>query len=104
MAKEKTGGASPRSVTRHATTSAPLPRNAPILLGTFGSKAARAALVKMPGGAVARLGIGDTLGGDRIVAIADDHIALAGAGRLHIPGTGRSTVAVSPAAPRFGDR
>ncbi len=61
----------------------------PVLLGTFGSESDRAALLRLPNGRMRTVGIGDDVGGDRVVAIAENSIVVDHGGtarRILMPG------------------
>lgn len=59
-----------------------------VLLGTFGSQDAPSALVRLPGGKVQTVTVGDTLNGGKVLAIATAELTLARNGtaqRLQMP-------------------
>ena len=73
----------------HATISVDIPRSRLVLLGTFGAEGTRGALLRLPDGKVEKVASGDTVLGQRVVAIADTDIMLArgpNTKRLKIPG------------------
>jgi len=95
-ASETTTPSEPSSgkVARTATTSAPLDPDQPILLGTFGADNGRGALLRLTGGEVRKVRVGDDVEGDPVVAIGEDSVVLAHNGyarRLSIPGDNRNS-------------
>lgn len=62
------------SVVREATVNSGLNLNRVSLIGVFGTSADRSALVRMPGGKVMRVQVGDTLDGGRVAAIGEDNL------------------------------
>lgn len=72
-----TGKTTSDHVAKLATTQAQL--NNLALLGTFGSDAAPAALVRLATGRVKRIERGDTLSGRRVMAIDAGRVLLSGA-------------------------
>ena len=68
------GTPTPRKVAEPATEQARLKSTAPI--GIFGSEAAPGALVRLPGGDIARVAPGDTVAGGTVVAIGKDRVVL----------------------------
>ncbi len=85
MAQEQT----PRNVAETATSSANLPISGPILLGVFGNEQAPEALVRLPGGRLDTVSLGDRVSGREVVAIDETRIALARNGKatwLELPG------------------
>lgn len=81
--------ASNDTVAKAATTSAPIPRSKPMLLGIFGSSEDPSALIRLPSGKVAQVTKGDRLGPDTVLAVAEDAVILKRgnkAQRLTMPG------------------
>ncbi len=62
------------SVVREATVNSGLNLSRVSLIGVFGTSADRSALVRMPGGKVMRVQVGDTLDGGRVAAIGEDNL------------------------------
>jgi len=63
--------------------------SAPVLLGTFGADRARGAILRLPDGAISKVAVGDKLGAERVLAIAENSITVARKGatrRFTIPG------------------
>ncbi|MDW4496855.1 amidophosphoribosyltransferase [Sulfitobacter sp. D35] len=74
------------TVAKHATTSVRFENTT--LIGVFGRPGAMGALLRLSNGRIARVETGDTVGGARVVAIAEDKIALRRGSRntvLHLP-------------------
>jgi hypothetical protein len=81
--------ASNSTVSKAATTSAPIPRAKPMLLGIFGSADDPSALIRLPSGKIAEVSRGDRLGPDTVLAVAEDSVILKRgnkAQRLTMPG------------------
>lgn len=79
---------------RLATREAALPLRALSLLGTFGSEDAPRALLRTRRGDILRVRAGDTVGGDRIAAIATGQVVLERHGKtrvLRMPGSAGSS-------------
>jgi type IV pilus biogenesis protein PilP len=62
------------SVATESTVNGALNLNRINLIGVFGTTSDRSALVRMPGGKVVRVQVGDTLDGGRIAAIGEDNL------------------------------
>ena len=62
------------SVVREATVNSGLNLNRVSLIGVFGTSSDRSALVRMPGGKVMRVQVGDSLDGGRVAAIGEDNL------------------------------
>ncbi|MBI1219130.1 MAG: hypothetical protein GC186_11335 [Rhodobacteraceae bacterium] len=60
------------SVAKESTVNGAINLNRINLIGVFGTTSDRSALVRMPGGKVVRVQVGDTLDGGRIAAIGED--------------------------------
>lgn len=72
-----------------ATITAEFDPRAPLLLGTFGTERSRGAILRLPNGRISKVGVGDEVAGDRVVAIGDGSVMLAQGGRttkVEIPG------------------
>ena len=88
MAKPNPGGSTPPSVAKAATQTVMLRKDAPLLIGVFGPEDALQALVRYPGGRIAKLKNGALLDGDRIVSIDAEGMTLmsrSGTERLTLP-------------------
>lgn len=80
----------PQNVAESATQSAKIPGNGPLLLGVFGSESAPEALIRLPGGKTETVAVGDSVAGQKVMAIDETRIALARGGKarwLELPGT-----------------
>ena len=77
MAQPQDTPPTPDIVARNATQRTGDNLDRTILLGTFGPEGNRSALIRLSNGTVAKVGTGDRLGRDRIVAIDDGRLALA---------------------------
>lgn len=75
--------ASNDTVAHAATTSAPIPRAKPMLIGIFGSAEAPSALVRLPSGKITEVSRGDRLGPDTVMAVAEDSIILQRGNKAH---------------------
>ncbi|MBN7785705.1 hypothetical protein [Ponticoccus sp. (in: a-proteobacteria)] len=75
--------ASNDTVARAATTSAPIPRAEPMLIGIFGSSDDASALVRLPSGKIAEVSKGSRIGRDTVVAVAEDSIILQRGKKAH---------------------
>ncbi|PZQ51229.1 MAG: hypothetical protein DI556_03400 [Rhodovulum sulfidophilum] len=64
-----------------AVESAGISRGGLSLLGVFGTKTARHALIRLPNGSVTRVRAGDSVQGARVAAVAADSVRLTGSGR-----------------------
>ena len=86
MADTGTGGAAPDMATAEqlATEPGALVRGRFMLIGTMGTDDLRRALVMTRGGDVVQVGVGDTLGGARVDAIAPDHLLMSRNGRSEV--------------------
>ncbi|ETX28325.1 hypothetical protein [Roseivivax isoporae] len=86
MTQEQT----PANVAREATVGARVNLRETVLLGVTGTEAAPSALLRLPGGKVAKVATGTRVGDRIVVAIDATRIALARGGRaewIEIPGS-----------------
>ena len=82
-------GSIPTSVARAATQDSALPMRDVALVGVFGTPGARRALVRLPGGRIERVAVGDSLDGGRVSTIGQTTLNYVKRGRtlsLEIPG------------------
>ncbi len=82
-------GPTPASVAQSATVGRAINLREINLIGVFGSRADRRALVRLANGRMVRVGVGDTLDGGQVVAIGDGFINYTRRGQtvsLHVPG------------------
>lgn len=63
-----------------ATQSGLLPMRELSLIGTMGTDTTRYALIRLPGGAIEKVGVGDTLRGKRVDAIEPERLYLSRGG------------------------
>ena len=75
--------ASNDTVAQAATTSAPIPRAKPMLIGIFGSAEDASALVRLPSGKIAEVTRGTRIGPDKVVAVDQDSIILQRGNKAH---------------------
>ncbi len=76
--------ASTQTAEAHATETDVLPLSQMTLIGTIGTDTLRRALIRLPGGRIQRVKVGDTLRGRRIDAIEPDRLLMSRAGQQTI--------------------
>lgn len=78
---DATSEAASAEVAEHATETAKLPLNRPVLLGTFGSSEMPGALIRLTSGDVVKVAKGENTRIGEIVAIAEGEVIVAQNGR-----------------------
>lgn len=72
-----------------ATVEAQYDPTAPLLLGIFGADRERGAILRLPNGVISKVTVGDDLGGEKVLAIAESSVTVARKGetrKFTIPG------------------
>lgn len=81
MTQPNADGPTPSSVAGPATTTAPVAKNGPMVIGVFGPEQNLTAMVRMPGGKTVTVNRGQRLRGKQVVRIDTDGLVLAQGGR-----------------------
>lgn len=74
MTSQPAGEETPKNVADLATQQTTLDRTA--LIGVFGTETAPGALMRLPGGKIARVAVGDSVAGGTVLAIGKDQLVL----------------------------